>query len=213
MAFDECTPRRCRLRLCEKVVLSSRSAGWKDAWTGSTKPKACTDQSKRCFPLCKDVCIPTFVAAQQKKCGFVWSGWKCHWRTGRGRAHGKNVRNGGTGQRDPAQGQTTLSDGSRYSGQSSGGYRARCRHVWLYHAYAKRPKRTNFTKNGHSEHAERTVERRIFLPSKRQVPHNVDTLYSKAYLRHLINTNEILGLQIASVHNLLRLHLAHAGSP
>lgn len=30
----------------------------------------------------------------------------------------------------------------------------------------------------------------------------VDNLYSKAYLRHLINVNEILGLQIASVHNL-----------
>lgn len=30
----------------------------------------------------------------------------------------------------------------------------------------------------------------------------VDRLYSKAYLRHLINVNEILGLQIASVHNL-----------
>ncbi len=30
----------------------------------------------------------------------------------------------------------------------------------------------------------------------------VDRQYSKAYLRHLINTNEILGLQIASIHNL-----------
>ena len=30
----------------------------------------------------------------------------------------------------------------------------------------------------------------------------VDRLYSKAYLRHLIHTNEILGLQIASIHNL-----------
>lgn len=30
----------------------------------------------------------------------------------------------------------------------------------------------------------------------------VDHLYSKAYLRHLINSNEILGLQIASIHNL-----------
>ena len=30
----------------------------------------------------------------------------------------------------------------------------------------------------------------------------VDTLYSKAYLHHLIKANEMLGLQIASVHNL-----------
>lgn len=30
----------------------------------------------------------------------------------------------------------------------------------------------------------------------------VDTLYSKAYLRHLFMTSEILGLQIASIHNL-----------
>ena len=30
----------------------------------------------------------------------------------------------------------------------------------------------------------------------------VDSLYSKAYLRHLIISDEILGLQIASIHNL-----------
>jgi len=30
----------------------------------------------------------------------------------------------------------------------------------------------------------------------------VSTFYSKAYLRHLITNNEILGAQIASVHNL-----------
>ena len=30
----------------------------------------------------------------------------------------------------------------------------------------------------------------------------VDTLYSKAYLHHLIKANEMLGLQIASIHNL-----------
>lgn len=30
----------------------------------------------------------------------------------------------------------------------------------------------------------------------------VDTLYSKAYLRHLFISNELLGLQIASIHNL-----------
>ena len=30
----------------------------------------------------------------------------------------------------------------------------------------------------------------------------VDTLYSKAYLHHLVKVNELLGLQIASIHNL-----------
>ena len=30
----------------------------------------------------------------------------------------------------------------------------------------------------------------------------VDTLYSKAYLHHLIKAEELLGLQIASIHNL-----------
>ncbi len=30
----------------------------------------------------------------------------------------------------------------------------------------------------------------------------VDKFYSKAYLRHLVNANEILGAQIASLHNL-----------
>ncbi len=38
----------------------------------------------------------------------------------------------------------------------------------------------------------------------------VDSLYSKAYLRHLFNTKEILGMQIASVHNLaFYLQLMH----
>lgn len=41
-----------------------------------------------------------------------------------------------------------------------------------------------------------------FLSIEEEGASFVDTLYSKAYLRHLINVNEILGLQIASIHNL-----------
>lgn len=41
-----------------------------------------------------------------------------------------------------------------------------------------------------------------FSPIEEDGASIVDTLYSKAYLRHLMNANEILGLQIASVHNL-----------
>jgi queuine tRNA-ribosyltransferase len=41
-----------------------------------------------------------------------------------------------------------------------------------------------------------------FSPIEEDGASFVDTLYSKAYLRHLINVNEILGLQIASIHNL-----------
>ena len=41
-----------------------------------------------------------------------------------------------------------------------------------------------------------------FSPIEENGASVVDTLYSKAYLRHLLNANEILGLQIASVHNL-----------
>lgn len=41
-----------------------------------------------------------------------------------------------------------------------------------------------------------------FTPLEEDGESFVDRLYSKAYLRHLINTNEILGLQIASIHNL-----------
>lgn len=41
-----------------------------------------------------------------------------------------------------------------------------------------------------------------FSPIEENGASFVDTLYSKAYLRHLVNANEILGLQIASVHNL-----------
>ena len=41
-----------------------------------------------------------------------------------------------------------------------------------------------------------------FSPIEEDGASVVDTLYSKAYLRHLINTKEILGLQIASIHNL-----------
>lgn len=41
-----------------------------------------------------------------------------------------------------------------------------------------------------------------FTPIEENGASFVDTLYSKAYLRHLFITNEILGLQIASIHNL-----------
>ncbi len=41
-----------------------------------------------------------------------------------------------------------------------------------------------------------------FSPIEEDGESFVDTLYTKAYLRHLINVNEILGLQIASIHNL-----------
>ncbi|MDR0422923.1 MAG: tRNA guanosine(34) transglycosylase Tgt [Proteiniphilum sp.] len=41
-----------------------------------------------------------------------------------------------------------------------------------------------------------------FSPIEEEGASFVDTLYSRAYLRHLICANEILGLQIASVHNL-----------
>jgi len=41
-----------------------------------------------------------------------------------------------------------------------------------------------------------------FSPIEEDGASIVDRLYSKAYLRHLINSNEILGLQIASIHNL-----------
>jgi queuine tRNA-ribosyltransferase len=41
-----------------------------------------------------------------------------------------------------------------------------------------------------------------FSPIEEDGASIVDTLYSKAYLRHLVVSNEILGLQIASIHNL-----------
>lgn len=41
-----------------------------------------------------------------------------------------------------------------------------------------------------------------FSPIEENGASFVDTLYTKAYLRHLFITDEILGLQIASVHNL-----------
>jgi queuine tRNA-ribosyltransferase len=41
-----------------------------------------------------------------------------------------------------------------------------------------------------------------FSPIEESGASFVDTLYSKAYLRHLFVVNEILALQIASVHNL-----------
>ena len=41
-----------------------------------------------------------------------------------------------------------------------------------------------------------------FSPIEEDGASIVDTLYSRAYLRHLLNAKEILGLQIASIHNL-----------
>ena len=41
-----------------------------------------------------------------------------------------------------------------------------------------------------------------FSPIDENGPSWVDRIYSKAYLHHLIKVNEILGLQIDSIHNL-----------
>ena len=41
-----------------------------------------------------------------------------------------------------------------------------------------------------------------FSPLDTEGTSYVDSLYSKAYVRHLFKTNEVLGLQIASIHNL-----------
>ena len=41
-----------------------------------------------------------------------------------------------------------------------------------------------------------------FSPIQEDGPSYVDTLYSKAYLRHLFISQEILAMQIASIHNL-----------
>jgi queuine tRNA-ribosyltransferase len=41
-----------------------------------------------------------------------------------------------------------------------------------------------------------------FSPIDANMPGYVDNFYSKAYLRHLIIAKEILGAQIASIHNL-----------
>jgi queuine tRNA-ribosyltransferase len=41
-----------------------------------------------------------------------------------------------------------------------------------------------------------------FSPIDADLPNEVSTYYSKAYLRHLFAANEILGLQLASIHNL-----------
>ena len=41
-----------------------------------------------------------------------------------------------------------------------------------------------------------------FSPLEENGASDIDNIYSKAYLRHLFHTNEILALQIASIHNL-----------
>lgn len=41
-----------------------------------------------------------------------------------------------------------------------------------------------------------------FSPIDATSPCEIDRIYSKAYLHHLINSDELLGLQIASIHNL-----------
>ena len=41
-----------------------------------------------------------------------------------------------------------------------------------------------------------------FSPIDTDAHSAIDTRYSKAYLHHLIKVNEMLGLQLASIHNL-----------
>ena len=59
-----------------------------------------------------------------------------------------------------------------------------------------------FTKNGHNEHAQQESGRMIILLSRPKGRSYVDTMYSRAYLRHLFHAQELLAMQIASIHNL-----------
>ena len=43
---------------------------------------------------------------------------------------------------------------------------------------------------------------RTELPAQTPMPSYVDTAYTKAYVRHLFIADEILAMQIASIHNL-----------
>ncbi len=58
-----------------------------------------------------------------------------------------------------------------------------------------------FTKNG-IMNMRNQKWKNDFSPIEEDGASFVDTRYSKAYLRHLFNTGEILALQIASIHNL-----------
>ena len=52
------------------------------------------------------------------------------------------------------------------------------------------------------------AESNQFSPIDENGTSKVDHLYSKAYLKHLMASNELLGKQIASIHNLaFYLHL------
>jgi len=53
----------------------------------------------------------------------------------------------------------------------------------------------------------------IFRPLKKISGLFADTAYSKAYLRHLIHSGEILGAMIATLHNLPFLPVAGGRSP
>lgn len=58
-----------------------------------------------------------------------------------------------------------------------------------------------FTKNGVMNMRNKKWEM-DYSPIEEDGASNVDTLYSKAYLRHLFHAQELLALQIASIHNL-----------
>ena len=58
-----------------------------------------------------------------------------------------------------------------------------------------------FTKNGIMNMRNKKWEN-DFSPIEEDGASYVDTMYSRAYLRHLFHAQELLALQIASIHNL-----------
>lgn len=58
-----------------------------------------------------------------------------------------------------------------------------------------------FTKNG-TINIKNAKWEQDFSPIDPDGESYVDSFYTKAYLRHLFKANEILGLQLASIHNL-----------
>ena len=95
-----------------------------------------------------------------------------------------------------------LLHGARRPAGDPRGDRTRHRHVRLRAADAARPDGHRAHRGRPAEPQERRLRAGSRARSRRAVPCNACPRFSRAYVRHLVNQNEVLGLRLLHLHNL-----------
>ena len=208
MALDECTPGRCRLRLRQEVAGPYPPLARPGGGNTSARPRGSMAIGRHSSPLCRGASTATCVPRRPS----MWPTWG---------ADGNAI--GGLAVGEPTEKMYEMievvndilpQDKPRYLmgvGTPANILEGIERGVDMFDCVMPTRNGRNgmlFTRNGIMNMRNKKWAD-DFSPIDPEGTSFVDTCYSKAYLRHLFISEEILAMQIASIHNLAFMY----GSP